>query len=312
MLEIVFLGTGSSVPSRFRNLASIWMKYSMERGESFLMDCGEGTQLQLMKAKLGFMKINRIFITHWHADHWAGLIGLMQTMNLEKRRRPLHIHAPEAERFVDNILEMGYWAPRFRVIPRDCPFEGREAEVAYGTKEFEILSIPAKHSVPAVMYCFRERDKVNVDMVKAGKLGLKEGRLVGRLKEKGSIELGGKKIRLEDVAAVKKGLKVVYTGDTQPCGNLDMIAKGADLLIHDSTFEAQDDTISHAGAEEAAKAAKKAGAGNLVLTHFSRRYRDVGELEEKARKIFPNTTAARDFMGIMLKKGEFRAEGRKR
>ncbi|MBL7160835.1 MAG: ribonuclease Z [Candidatus Aenigmarchaeota archaeon] len=309
MFEIVFLGTGSSVPSRARNLAAIWMQYSGETGEPFLFDCGEGTQSQLMKSKLSFMKIDRIFITHWHADHWAGLIGLIQTMNLEKRRRALRIYAPEAERFVENILEMGYWAPRFRVIPVDCPFEGEEPTSLYRTKDFEVLSAPAKHSVPAVAFCFKERDKVNVDIKKAAKYGLSQGRLVGKLKEKGSVVFKGKEIKLEQVASVKKGLKVVYTGDTRTCRSLEMFSRGADLLIHDSTFESQDETIMHAGAAEAAELAKRAQVKKLVLTHFSRRYQDVSPLVKAAQKVFPETLAAKDFMKIALKKEVFKVFG---
>ena len=114
MLEIVFLGTGSGIPSKRRNHAAIWLRYE---GETLLWDCGEGTQRQLLKAGINFMKIDRIFITHWHADHWAGLIGLIQTMNLEKRRKALHIYGPDAERFVGDILDLDYWGPRFRVVP---------------------------------------------------------------------------------------------------------------------------------------------------------------------------------------------------
>jgi ribonuclease Z len=307
MIEIVFLGTGASVPSRKRNLSSIWLHYSGQEGESFLFDCGEGTQRQLMASKLSFMKIDRIFVTHWHADHWAGLIGLIQTMNLEKRKKPLYIYGPEAERFVSNILELGYWAPRFRVVPEDCPFEGDEITPLYSTKEFGIFSTPARHSVPAVAYCFREKDRVNVDIRKAQKLfGLRQGRLVGKLKRKGEISFRGKKIRLEDVALVKKGLKVVYTGDTQPCKNLETISKETDVIIHDSTFESQDETIMHSGAREAAELARKVRAGHLVLTHFSRRYQDISILENEAKKIFPETVSARDFMRIALKKGVFK------
>jgi ribonuclease Z len=299
MLEIVFLGTGSSIPSRSRNLSSIWMRYE---GNAFLFDCAEGTQRQLMSAKLSFMKIERIFITHWHADHWAGLIGLIQTMNLERRKKPLYIYGPEAERFVDNILELSYWAPRFKVIPVTIPFEGDEITPLYKTKDFEIHSTPAKHSIPAVIYSLKERDKINVDIAKAQKnYGLKQGPMIGKLKKKKQVVFKGKKIKLEDVALVKKGIKVVYTGDTQVCENLVKIAEGADILIHDSTFESEKETRMHAGAKQAAEVAKKAGVKKLILTHFSRRYVDVRPLEEQARKIFPNTVSAKDFMRVELK-----------
>lgn len=306
MLEIVFLGTGSSVPSKQRNLASVWMQYYGAEGESLLFDCGEGTQRQLMAAKLNFMRLDRIFISHWHADHWAGLIGLIQTMNLERRRKPLFIYAPEAERFVDGILELGYWTPRFRVIPVECSFEGDEITTVYKTKEFSVLTTPAKHSVPAVIFAFKEHDKMNVDIKKAATFGLKQGRLVGTLKTKGKVVHKGKTVTLKDVGTVKPGLKVVYTGDTQTCPTLEAIAEGADAVLHDSTFESQEETKMHAGAKQAAELAKKVGVENLVLTHFSRRYQDVRPLEETAKKIFPNTIAAKDFMKIRLKKGLFK------
>jgi len=308
MLEIVFVGTGASIPTRKRGLASIWMKYSGEEGESLLMDCGEGTQLQLMTARLGFMKIDRVFITHWHADHWAGLIGLMQTMNLEGRRKPLTIYAPEAERFIDKILDLGYWAPRYPVNAVDVPFEGKEATSVYETKYFEILSTPANHSVPAVVYCFKEKDKINVDIKKAEKFGLKQGRQVGLLKSKGEITFKRKKVKLEDVAVVKRGLKVVYTGDTKSCPTLDTISRGADLLIHDSTFGEEEEKAMHSGATEAARTAKRVEVKHLVLTHFSRRYLNTSDMEKEAQKVFPNTIAAKDLMKIRMKKEVFKVE----
>lgn len=298
MLEIVFLGTGSGVPSPRRNHASIWLSYE---GEALLWDCGEGTQRQLISAKLNFMKIKRIFISHWHADHWAGLIGLMQTMNLEQRKEPLFIHAPEAERFVKDLLDLDYWGVGFRVIPQNVPYEGSKITPVYKTRDFEVLSIPAKHTVPAVAYCFKERDSWNVDIKKAGKYGLKQGPLIGRLKKKGEIIHKGKAVNLGDVGYLRKGIKVVYSGDTQPCSNLITLSKDADILIHDATFEAGRENRMHTGAEEAAKVARKARVGKLVLTHFSRRYQDVSPLIKEAKKSFKNTVAAKDFLRLGLK-----------
>jgi hypothetical protein len=158
-------------------------------------------------------------------------------MNLEGRKRTLYIHGPDAERFIGDILDLDYWGSGFRVIPKNVPFEGNREAKVLESKDFEITAIPSKHSVPSVAYAFREKDKVNVDIKKAEKLfGLKQGRLVGKLKEKGRIEFKGKKIRLEDVGVRKPGVKVVYSGDTEPCKNVTGISKGADLLIHDATF----------------------------------------------------------------------------
>lgn len=300
MLEAVFLGTGSGIPSKRRNPAALWLQYE---AKCMLWDCGEGTQKQLMTAGLNFMKINRIFITHWHADHWAGLIGLMQTMNLEKRKRSLEIYGPEAERFVGDILDLDYWGPRFRVIGKDVPYEGSEPVQILKEDRFKILSIPVEHTVPSVAYAFQEDDSWNVDIKKAEQLyGLKQGPMVGKLKDKGSIVLKGKTVTLEDVGVLRPGIRLVYSGDTRTCQNLLTISKGADLLICDATFGDEMETRMHSSARETALLAKRAGVKRLAITHFSRRYQDVRELENDAKKVFPNTFAAEDFMRVKLKK----------
>ncbi|MFQ5647959.1 MAG: ribonuclease Z [Candidatus Aenigmatarchaeota archaeon] len=300
MLEIVFLGTGSGIPSKARNLASIWLRYE---DSCFLWDCAEGTQRQLMSAKLSFMKVNRIFITHWHADHWAGLIGLLMTMNMERRTAPLHIYGPEAERFVSDILDLGYWGPRYRIVPHDVPYEGSEITSLHKEKRFEISSTPVLHTVPSVAYCFKERDSWNVDIKKAEKrYGLKQSPLVGKLKQKGQVTYKGKTIRLEDVGILNRGVKVVYSGDTKICKSLEKLSRGADILIQDATFESEKEGRMHSGAKEAAQLAKRAGVKKLVLTHFSRRYVNVKPLLEEAQKVFPDTMAARDFLRLTLKK----------
>lgn len=302
MIEITILGTGTGIPTPKRNHAAIYLRHD---DNYMLFDCGEGTQRQIFKARLNFMRIDRIFITHWHADHWAGLIGLMQTMNLEKRQRPLEIFGPEAERFVSDILDLDYWGPRFEVIPKNVPFEGAGETVLVDAKEFQITSIPARHSVPAVAYCFKEKDTWNVDIKKAEKkYGLKQGRMVGKLKKLGKIEFKGKKIRLKDVGYVKPGPKFVYTGDTKPSPNILKMAKGADVLLHDATFGEEFEKAAdraHTKISDAAQTAKKAGVKKLLLTHFSRRYVDLGPLEKEAKKVFKNSEAAKDFMRIELK-----------
>jgi len=299
MHELVFLGTGSGIPTAKRNHPSIYLRHE---GDVLLFDCGEGTQKQLLLAGLNFMKIKRIFITHWHADHWAGLISMMQTMSMEGRTEPLHIYGPEAERFIGDILDLDYWGPRFRVVPENVPVHGDEVTEVFKTDDYSIGCIPVKHSVPAVAYSFTEKDKVNLDMKKAQKLyGLKQGRAAGQLKEKGEIVFKGKKIKLGDVAVVKKGVKMAYSGDTVPCRNLNLIAEGADVLIHDSTFTEEQEDRLHAGAKEAALTARQAGVKKLVLTHFSRRYTNLKPLLEEAQKTFKNTIVAKDFLKMKLK-----------
>jgi len=296
MLEIVFLGTGSAIPSPKRNHSAIWLRHERE---CMLWDCGEGTQMQLMRARLNFMRINRIFITHWHADHWAGIIGLLPTMYLEERKRPLYVYGPEADRFVSDLLDLAYWGIGFRVIPKPVPYEGDEITELVKTDDFEITSVPVDHSVPAVAYCFKERDRWNVDIKKAGeKYGLRQGPLVGRLKNNGEITLHGKKITLKDVGVLKKGAKVVYSGDTGMSDNIVKLAKGADVLIHEATFMDEKRDEKHSTIKEAGEIAKLAKAKKLVMTHFSRRYTDLSKLEEEAKKSFKNSVAARDFMKL--------------
>jgi ribonuclease Z len=299
MLEVVFLGTGSGIPSKRRNPASIWLRYE---DESMLWDCGEGTQRQMMLYQISFMKVSRIFITHWHADHWAGLIGLMQTMNMEGRKDNLYIYGPEAERFVGDILDLDYWGPRFKIIPKDVPFEGSEPNVVYLSSRFEVSSIPVNHTVPAVAYLFKEKDAWNVDIKKAEELyGLTQGPAVGRLKKYKVIRFRGQKVRIEDVGFLKPGIRVAYTGDTKSCRNLERICGDVDLLIHDATFMDEKENRMHSGAKEAAELAKKCNAKELMLTHFSRRYQDTKPLADEAKKIFPKTRIAEDGLRLRLK-----------
>jgi len=303
MITITFLGTVSGIPSLTRNHASIVLEYFTDEKEVFLFDCGEGAQKQLMKSDVSFMDVDKIFITHWHADHFAGLIPLIQTMNLEKRNKALTIFAPEAERFVSNILDLGYFGLRFPVKAVNVPFEGSEITIIDEGEDYEISSIPVLHTVPAVAFCFREKDKWNINEDKLKELGIKKGPWLKKLKGKGKMDWKGKTIMIEDVGYVKPGLKVVYSGDTAPCDNVIKISKGADLLIHDGTFLEEDvGEKAHADVKEAARLAKMAGVKQLVLTHISRRYTDTQELEDQAREIFPDAIVAKDMMKISLKK----------
>jgi len=301
MIQITFLGTVSGIPSKERNHPAIALEYFGEEKESLLFDCGEGTQKQLMQSGISFMKINKIFISHWHADHFAGLIPLIQTMSLEKRKTELKIFGPEAEKFVSNILDLGYFGLRFPVEAINVPFEGSKIEIVDEGKEYQILSVPVLHTIPSVAYCFQERGRWNIDMKKIKEIGLKSGAWLKKLKKSGKAEYGGEEVKLEEVAKTTKGLKVVYSGDTRPCDNLLEISKNADLLIHDGTFLEEEESKGHADVRQAAKIAKDANVKQLILTHISRRYKDPKELEDAARKIFPNTKVAYDFMKVKLK-----------
>jgi len=148
----------------------------------------------------------------------------------------LRIYGPEASRFVDALSELSYWDFGFKIKTIDVDYEGTKVKRIFSGKKYDILSIPVEHSIPAVAYCFKEKDKWNIDMKKAKRLGLEEGPLLDELKTKKKIEIRGKVIKLSDVATKTPGKKIVYSGDTAPCENILKISKGADLLIHDGTF----------------------------------------------------------------------------
>lgn len=301
MIEITFLGTVSGIPSKNRNHPAIIFEYYSEKKDTLLFDCGEGTQKQLMISGISFMDIDRIFISHWHADHFAGLIALIQTMNLEKRKKELKIFGPEAERFVSDIIDLGYFGLRFPVTAVNVPFEGEEISLVEETDDWEVLSIPVLHTIPSVAYCFKEKERWSIDLDRLKKLGLSRGYWLKKLKKTGEAEYKGKKVKIQDIADSKPGLKVVYSGDTKPCENMVKISEGADLLIHDGTFLEEEEGKAHADVKQAAKVAVKSKVKELILTHISRRYTDTAEIEETAKKVFENTRVAHDFMKVKLK-----------
>ena len=301
-IEITFLGTTAGIPTKVRNHPSIYLKYKSENEFSYLFDCGEGTQRQILFSGLNFMRINEIFITHWHADHFAGLLGLLESMSLEDKKTPLRIFGPEAEKFVTMLLNLGYSTKKFSVIPKNVDFEGNQIQKLLETREFVINATPVKHGIPAVAYSFNEKDRVNIDRERAKKFGLPEKGLIYRkIKQDGKAVFKGREIKLTDISTIEKGKKIVYSGDTMPCSNMIKIAKDADLLIHDSTFfKNLGEGYRHATFDDVLSVAEKAIVKKIILTHISRRYQDIRELKELI-KSHPNVKIARDFMNIVLK-----------
>lgn len=294
-INIIFLGTGAAVPSLERRHPAILLQY---KGDYILFDCGEGTQIQMQKARISPMKISKIFITHWHADHFAGLLPLIETLHLSRRKEPLDVYGPEASRFIDAIIELSYWGIGFEVKAHDC---NKEIEKIFENNFFEIYAIKVRHSVPAFGYCLIEKDSWNVDVKKAKKFGL-SGIQIKKIKENGKIKVKNKIIKLEQIAKKRKGRKIVYSGDTMPCKELFEFSKEADLLIHDGTFaEPMGVERPHSSASEVAKLAKKYKIKKLILTHLSRRYKTTEEVLKVAKSFFKNTIVANDMMRITLK-----------
>lgn len=285
MFEITMLGTSSGAPTQERGLSSVAVRHE---GGVFLLDCGEGTQRQMMKFGVSYMKVQAVFISHTHLDHWLGLIGLIETMNLNGRAEPLAVYAPKG------LAEFAGRRPFVKF------FELKEGALAdFG--EFYASAFPTRHSPGSFGFVFEEKGRRRFYEDKAKKLGIK-GPMFSQIMEKGELKVNGKKVLLKSVTYAQPGRKLVYTSDTAPCAATAKAAKGADLLIHEATFseehaqEAKD--AQHSTAAQAAEIAKKAGAKRLLLTHISGRYKDASQLLEEAKKIFPSSLAAHDGMKL--------------
>ncbi len=300
-MEIVFLGTSGCVPTRERNLSAILLEYL---GESFLFDCGEGSQRQMRFAGVNFMRIDNVFITHLHADHFLGLGGMIQSMDFLERTRPLEIHGPKGlKETMEHMLSMG-------TFQMDCMSVGvheiKPGLVKEGDR-YKITCAKTEHTQNSLAYCFEEAPKKKFLKKKALELGVPEGRLFSKLQRGEAIEINGKKITPAQVLSKPiPGRKLVYTGDTRVCESVIKLAENADVLIHDGTFSHEDlenvGKAGHSTVKQAAEVAKKANVKKLFLTHISQRYTEPKKLEREAREIFPESYVAEDFMRVKIEK----------
>ena len=297
-LRITFLGTAASIPTENRALSAVAIK---REGELFLFDCGEGTQRQMMTAKIGFNRKTKIFITHMHGDHILGIPGLLQTMSLLGRDKPLQIYGPEGiAEFVDAIRRTVRFTLRF-------PVEIYEIDEGLICKErdYEIHARWVEHSVPSLAYALIEKQRPGrFNPEKALTLGVPKGPLWSRLQRGEDVKLpDGRIVKPSDVLGPpRRGRKIVYVGDTRPSNSIIEFASEADVLIHEATFA---DDLAERAEEEmhstpsgAALIAREAKVKLLVLTHISARYRETDALLEQARRIFPNVMIAEDLMNI--------------
>ena len=295
-MEIIFLGTSSAVHSYTRNHPAIILKAF---GETFLFDCGEGTQRQLIFAKVSPMKISKIFLSHYHGDHILGLPGLLQSMNFRGREKKLTIYGPEGlYNLRDALFNLGYSKIEF-------PIEFIEigSETVESTEEYIIKSQHVNHNVPCLAYSIEELKKPRFLREKAIELGVPVGPDFGRLHNGEEVEIDGKIIKPEQVLGPpRKGSKIVYSGDTTPCEEMVEFAKDSTILIHESTYISEDadkaEENFHSTSCDAAEIAKASNSKELILTHFSTRYTKTDELLKQAKDIFENTKLANDFMKI--------------
>lgn len=298
MLKLLFLGTSAARPTVERSVASLALQRA---GETFLFECGEGTQRQMMRYGVSFA-LSEIFFTHFHADHFLGVIGLVRTLGLQGRTDPMRFWGPKGARKILTAA-LGLGVER---VPFEVAIEELEPGAALHRGEYEILAFEADHGGAALGYVLVERDRFGkFDPARARELGVPEGPLWGRLQRAEAVTLpDGRTVTPEAIVGpTRPGRKVVYTGDSRPCKATIEAAIGADLLVHEATFSLEEaeraKETDHSTAHEAAEVARMAKVRRLVLTHVSARYsRDVGPLLEEARAVFPETVVARDGLEI--------------
>jgi ribonuclease Z len=292
-MEIVFLGTGGSFPSPQRGVSSIAIKVN---GDVLLFDCGEGTQRQLMRSQLSFMSITKIFITHFHGDHYLGLPGLLQTMALNGRTKDLEIFGPKGTEQLVTILErISYYSRTFDLVLHEL----KDGQVEH-FEGFDVLAHRLDHSLPCLGYYLVEDDRQGkFDMAAAKLLEIPEGPLFSRLQAGETIVWNGKGITPEMVMGPPRpGRKVFIAMDTKPIMGLPEIIEGADVLIHEATadhsLEEKANKFGHSTAAQAATIAKEAGVRKLFMVHISPRYKDAEPLLKEARSIFAESYLPND------------------
>jgi ribonuclease Z len=293
-MQLVFLGTSSGAPTVQRGLSSI----ALIRGaELLLFDAGEGMQRNFIKAGLAMNKKMKIFITHMHADHCVGLLGLLQTMELQGREKSIDIYGePRLEEFLRENMRIIGFRLTFDIIVRKIEKEG----VIVRERDYQVSCCQAMHSVPSFAYCLEEFDRPGVfNVAEARRLGIPEGDLYSKLQRGEDIVYGGQTIRSSQIVGrPRKGRKIGISGDTRPTDRLARFFKDCDLLIFESTYsqDKQEKAIEngHCTAAEAATIAKKADVDKLLLTHFSARYDETSLLVKEASAIHYNVEAAED------------------
>jgi len=301
--SVTILGSSSALPASNRNLPAHLLNVD-ER--FFLIDCGEGTQLQLRKYKAKFSRLDHIFITHLHGDHTFGLPGLISSFNLLGRKNDLHIYAnADLEKILNQFLSHFFTRLDFSIVYH--PLNVSAPELLYENKKITVHSFPLKHRVPKCGFVFREKPRlryIRKDMIDYYKIPVKE---IVNIKN-------GDDFMTEQGLVISNALitndpepakSYAFCSDTGYTEKIVSYIKEVDLLYHEATYSDEDIERAkkhfHSSASEAAAIAKLANVGRLIIGHFSARYKDIAPLVEQARKIFPNTDAAEDGMVISIR-----------
>lgn len=299
-MKLVFLGTSAAQPTHERGLSCICLE---REGEILMFDAGEGAQVSYLKSGLGWNKKMKIFVTHMHGDHCIGILGLLQTMTLQHRTEPIEIYGPDGiEQFIGENIRILQFGLSFPVM-----ITAVSAGLVCEEKSYLVYAQKAQHSVLAFSYMFAEKEKLGkFDRDQALRLGIPEGPLWHELQLGKEVKVGNDIFKPSQVVGQKRpGRKIGISGDTRPTKLLEEFFKDCDYLSFDCTFSDQlkEKAVetNHTTAKEAATLAKNANVTNLILTHFSARYKDEDELVREARQIHGSVIAAKDLLEVEIK-----------
>ena len=304
-MKIVLLGTSSAVPTLTRGLSCTAL---IREGDVFLFDCGEGTQVQLMRSGVKRSRIHSIFIGHLHGDHLYGIAGLLSTLHLDGRETPLNVFGPEGLRtFLNAAFRTSDLQFTFKLTVQEFPrgYRGRVLD----EDEFCVDALPLDHSIFCLGWRFQEKPKPGIfNLDRAQELGIPRGPLYRKLQHGESISLDDGRMITPDMVLgeAREGKSVVYCLDTQFSERSIQLADRCTALIHETTFgpDAVDMARErkHSTMEDAARVAKEAKAEHLIATHFSSRYdgRQIAEIRDAARDVFENITTGRDLLEIEI------------
>jgi ribonuclease Z len=292
-LDLVFLGTSGSVPTARRGLSGLLIRRG---GDRILVDCGEGTQRQLLRSSVGLVELPEVFVTHFHADHYLGLPGMLKTFALRGRELPLTVYGPPGLVELFGALrrvfgKLTYALELVELRPGDVLDRG----------DYRLVIFKVAHGVGANGYALVESPRPGrFDVEAAASLGIPEGPLYGRLQHGEPVELpdGGRVSPEQVLGPPRPGRKIVLAGDTAPARSVLDVAREADVLVHEATFSAEEHEraaeTAHSTSVGAAEIARLANVRLLVLTHLSNRYFGP-EIAREAREVFPETVVPRDF-----------------
>lgn len=291
-LKLFFLGNCASAPTSIRNLTSVLINYN---GQNYLFDCPENTQQQIMKAKQSAMKIEHIFITHLHGDHYFGLFGLLSSFKLNNRTTKLFIYVPKGyKKQLETLIKLTIYDTH----PPEYEIEIKEIDNGkiYDTQELYIETFNLEHTIKTNGFIFKIKDKIGkFNKSKALKLKIPEGPLFSKLQQGKTIRVKGKTIKPKDVMDYnykKIGVKIAYLTDTAVLRKIPKKLNDIDILIHESTFFKEDskkaDLVKHSYAEKVLEFSKKVNAKKIYLTHISSKYTNLEEKEKQLQKLNKN------------------------